>query len=293
MDESAPIRNYQRIFRPDHRIYAIDGRSIPVPGGVPIAWLAYFAATLFAVILLTAGSLFLAVLLTLFAGLYGLYIGNRASAVVAAVAAFLLIPVVGAAIEVLDWPLRFLILPGLVATLGTQLAPDGRKPYRYAANWLTFHLRPHRRSLARAIAPDGAPSAPYNPELWVDPDAHCVELRRARVRGPGIVRFRDELAVSHRNRGRRRAVIARQLASSQKPRKREILVDSIELEPKQILEVHPLTGRSLPPPRTAGPVRLQPDGAQPAPQSIAGAAGSGMVDSALRKALIAAQEQSP
>jgi TcpE family len=238
MDDFATIRNYQRIFRPDHRIYAIDGRSIPVPGGVPIAWLAYFAATLLTVILLTAGSLLLAVLLAAIAGLYGLYIGNALSAVVAAVAAFLLVPVVGGAVEVLDWPLRLLILPGLVATLGTQLAPDGRKPHRYAANWLTFHLRPHRRSLARAVAPDGAPSAPYNAELWVAPDEHCVELRRACLRGPGVVRFRDELAVSHRGR-RHRRIIARQLAPGQQPGNREVLVDSVGLEPAQTLEVRP------------------------------------------------------
>lgn len=238
MDDSAPIRNYQRIFRPDHRIYAIDGRSIPVPGGVPIAWLAYFAATLFTVILLTAGSLLLAVLLAVIAGLYGLYIGNGVSAAVAAVAAFLLVPVVGGALEVLDWPLRFLILPMLVATLGTQLAPDGRKPHRYAANWLTFHLRPHRRSLGRTVAPDGAPSAPYNPELWVAPDEHSVELRRARVRGPGVVRFRDELAISHRGR-RDRRIIARQLVPGQQPNKREVLVDSVGLKPNEALEVRP------------------------------------------------------
>jgi len=238
MDESAPIRNYQRIFRPDHRIYAIDGKSIPVPGGVPIAWLAYFAATLLTVIVLTAGSIFLAVLLAVIAGLYGLYIGNSVSAAIAAAGAFLLVPVVGGALGQVDWPLRFLILPGLVATLGTQLSPDGRKPHRYAADWLTFHLRPHRRSLGRPVAPEGAPSAPYNPEVWVAPDEHSAELRRARVHGPGVVRFRDELAVSHRGR-RQRRVIARQLAHGQQPGKREVLIDSVGLEPKQTLEVRP------------------------------------------------------
>jgi hypothetical protein len=164
MDEPAPIRNYQRVFRPDHRIYAIDGRSIPVPGGVPIAWLAYFAATLLVVIVLTTGTLLMGVLLAVIAGLYGLYVGTTTSAVVAAVAAFLLVPLVGGALAQVDWPLRLLILPALVATLGTQLAPDGRKPHRYALNWVSFWLRAHRRSLSRAVGVEGAPSAPYTPD---------------------------------------------------------------------------------------------------------------------------------
>ncbi|MCA1678412.1 MAG: hypothetical protein LC777_05405, partial [Actinobacteria bacterium] len=63
-------------------------------------------------------------------------------------------------------------------------------------------------------------------------------LRRARVHGPGVVRFRDELAVSHRGR-RQQRVIARRLAHGQQPSKREVLVDSVELEPKQTLAVRP------------------------------------------------------
>ena len=42
MSESRePIRSYQRIFRPERRIYQIEGRTLPVPGGVPLRWLGY------------------------------------------------------------------------------------------------------------------------------------------------------------------------------------------------------------------------------------------------------------
>lgn len=239
MDEPAPIRSYQRVFRPDHRIYAIDGRSIPVPGGVPIAWLAYFAAALLVVIVLTSGSLLMGVLLAVIAAVYGLYVGTAMSAAVAAVAAFLLVPLVGGALGQVDWPLRLVILPALIATLGTQLAPDGRKPHRYAASWLSYWLRPHRRSLGRAAALDGVPAAPYIPEVWVAPDEHSTQLRRARVRGPGIVRFRDELAVRERDHRPRTPITARQLAQGEQPRRREVVVDSVELKAAQILEVRP------------------------------------------------------
>ena len=42
-DQPAPIRSYQRIFRPERRLYSIEGRVLPVPGGVPLRWLAYAA----------------------------------------------------------------------------------------------------------------------------------------------------------------------------------------------------------------------------------------------------------
>ena len=40
-DDTHTIRSYQRIFRPDRRIYQIDGRRLPVPGGVPLEWLGW------------------------------------------------------------------------------------------------------------------------------------------------------------------------------------------------------------------------------------------------------------
>lgn len=40
-ERRAIVRSYQRLFRPDRRIYAIDGRTLPIPGGLPLRWLAY------------------------------------------------------------------------------------------------------------------------------------------------------------------------------------------------------------------------------------------------------------
>ena len=41
MTQRRPVRSYQRLFSPDRRIYAIDGRTLPVPGGVPLLKPAY------------------------------------------------------------------------------------------------------------------------------------------------------------------------------------------------------------------------------------------------------------
>ena len=109
-------------------------------------------------------------------------------------------PVLGNVIGTLDRLIRFFIVPGAVATLAIQVAPDGRKPHRYAASWVDFKLRPRRHSVGRAVSADGR-TAPYAPELWVSPDQHAGALRRARVRGPGLVRFHAPVAV--RRRGRR------------------------------------------------------------------------------------------
>jgi hypothetical protein len=41
VDEPALIRSYQRIFKPERRICQVEGRSLPVPGGIPLRWLAW------------------------------------------------------------------------------------------------------------------------------------------------------------------------------------------------------------------------------------------------------------
>ncbi len=59
-DSPAPIRSYQRIFTPDRRIYQIDGRRRPVPGGVPLEWLAWAFAGLVMVLVLGQRSILFA-----------------------------------------------------------------------------------------------------------------------------------------------------------------------------------------------------------------------------------------
>lgn len=161
-----PIRSYQRIFTPQRRIYQVEGHPLPVPGGIPLRWLAYTAAALVAVLAVGSGSLTVIALLALAAASAGGLLGGREAAAIAGVTAFAGAWVLGLALGLLDWPLRLLVLPAAVGTLATQATPDGRRADRFAASWLALRLAPRRRSLGRALPPLGAPVRAEG-ELWV------------------------------------------------------------------------------------------------------------------------------
>ncbi len=164
------IRSYQRIFRPERRIYQLEGHALPVPGGVPLRWLAYAAAALGAVLALTSGSVAVMALVAVGASVAGLAVGGRAGAAVAAVLALGVTWLAGFALGLLDWPLRLIVVPVAMATLATQAVPDGRRADRFAASWLALRLAPRRRSLGRRLPPAGL-SYPRDGELWVAREA--------------------------------------------------------------------------------------------------------------------------
>ncbi|HEY3552106.1 MAG TPA: hypothetical protein VGK66_00315, partial [Solirubrobacterales bacterium] len=122
-----PIRSYQRIFRPERRIYQLEGKRLPVPGGVPLRWLAYATLALLAVLAINSGSGALAAMFALAASLAGFFIGGRAGALAAGLGAFAVFWVAGFLLGLLDWPLRLVVVPVAVATLATQATPDGRR----------------------------------------------------------------------------------------------------------------------------------------------------------------------
>ncbi len=202
MSESfEPIRSYQRIFRPERRIYQIDGRSLPIPGGVPLRWLAYATGTLLAVIILSAGSATVAFGVAVLAGIVGLGVGGRESAAIAAIGGLAAAWLGGLALGFIDWPLRLVVIPAAVATLGTQATPDGRRADRFALSWLAVRLAPARRSLDRALPLVGLAQR-LDGRLWVEPDERTPLLRRARLHGPAVVFFSAPIAV--RRAGKRR-----------------------------------------------------------------------------------------
>src|SRR3954469_16562391 len=83
-----PIRSYQRIFRPERRIYQIEGRALPVPGGIPLRWLGYATAALLVVLVVGSGSATVAILVGLTAGAAGLLVGGRTGGLAAGAGAF-------------------------------------------------------------------------------------------------------------------------------------------------------------------------------------------------------------
>jgi hypothetical protein len=224
------IRSYQRIFRPERRIYSIEGRPLPVPGGVPLRWLAYASGTLVSAIVLSARSPGLATLIAGAAGISALGAGGRRVAIGAALCGFLFVEVSGWIVAALDWPLRLIVVPAAIATLATQATPDGRTAERFALSWLLLRLTPARRSLGREVPTLGRPQS--GDELWVAPDERSPDLRRGTVHGPAQVTF----SVAVERRRRRRRVVVRRLGWH---RRRGSISRTVELDAGEALEVRP------------------------------------------------------
>jgi hypothetical protein len=230
-DEPGVIRSYQRIFRPERRIYSIEGHPLPVPGGVPLRWLAYASGSLLGSIVLAAHSPGFAFLVAVAAGIAGLGVGGRKAAALGAAVGLVGVEMTGWIVAALDWPLRLIVLPAAVATLATQATPDGRRPERFAVSWLLLRLAPRRRSLGRELPATGIPQR-YDAELWVGADQRSPDLRRARVRGPARVSF----SVPVEERRRRRKVTVRRLGWH---RRRGKVARAVDLDAGEVLEVQP------------------------------------------------------
>ena len=162
--ERVPVRSYRSIFSVDRRIYKVERWRLPVPGGVPLSALLYFAAAVAAVVVLRR------------------------------------VPVLGDLLGAIHPAYLYVILPAAVAVFGTRVAPDGRAAHRFARDWLAFHIRSHRRSAGRPVPLVGE-RVGAGEALALRPDAHGPDLRRATLTGPATVAFRDPIAVRGRARG--------------------------------------------------------------------------------------------
>jgi hypothetical protein len=227
------IRSYQRVFSPQRRIHQIEGRTLPVPGGVPLRWLGWTAGTLAAVLALASGSILVPVGAAAAAGAGGLAIADRTAGLLAAAAALAGTWLASVALGLLGWPLRLVMVPAALATLATQATPDGRRAERFAVSWLALRLVPRRRSLERALPADGHQA--LGGEVWVAPDARGPRMRRARIGGPVVVHLAAPLAV-RRGRLRRRRVVATRPGRRTRPR---LLASRVALAEDESLEVRP------------------------------------------------------
>src|ERR1700742_4156971 len=96
------VRSYQRIFSPERRIPQIEGRPLPVPGGVPLRWLGWALAALIAVLVLDSNSLIVPAVAAAAAGAGGLILGHRTAWLLAAAAALVGTFAAGAVLGLLD-----------------------------------------------------------------------------------------------------------------------------------------------------------------------------------------------
>lgn len=227
------IRSYQRIFKPERRIYQIDGRRLPVPGGVSLNWVVWAFLSLLVVLLLSSRSLAFTLVAAAVAGALAVEpLGVKRAGVVFA-AGLLALQAAGVLLGWVDWPLRLLILPGFIATAAGQLTPDGRGAHRYLLSRLLVRLRTARRSLERPLLRDGE-VVEWAPRVWVAPDEHGPVLCHGRVHGPGEVAFAREVVLTRR-RGRH---VARPVAGHVM-RRGEVRAEVVRLGPGQVLEIRP------------------------------------------------------
>ena len=179
MAERMVVRSYRRVFRVDRRIYRVDRWALPVPGGIPLRGIGYFALALGLVLVLGR------------------------------------LPGIGELVSVLSAPLRYVIVPLAVAVLGLQAAPDGRVAHRFR-RLAALRLRGRRRSAGRRVPLDGERIA-FGGTLATVWDERAPDLHRARVRGPARVTFNRAVRLRHRPGGRLLAEAgptARQVARS-------------------------------------------------------------------------------
>ncbi len=232
-DTSHPIRSYQRIFRPDRRIYQIDGRRLPVPGGVPLESLGWAFGALVLILVLAQRSILFALVLGAIGALLGASSHGAKGAVLAGAVGFLGALLVGVVLGWLAWPLRLVVVPGIVAVLAGQASPDGRPAHRYLTSWVSVRLRPARRSLERPIPVEGVVHV-WAPQVWVAPDERSPVLHHGRVQGPARLVFgRPVVAIPSRGR-----LVVRP-ADGHRMRRGERRAEVIELGDGQVVEVRP------------------------------------------------------
>ena len=167
------IRSFRVVFSLERRIHKVDRWRIPVPYGIPLRGIAYWA---------------LALLATLALGW---------------------LPFVGELTGLLPTPIRLVLLPVAVAYALARLRIDGRSAHTALAAWARFGLSPRRVAGGREVPRVG--SVVRLADVPVSPDERGVRYRRAVVEGPATVLLRYPPFGRVRTRGRRQTLHVRQL----------------------------------------------------------------------------------
>jgi hypothetical protein len=159
------VRSFRVVFELERRIHRVDRWRIPVPHGIPLQALAYAAAALLLVLLLSG------------------------------------VPLAGHVLGSLAPPLRLVILPVTVAYLLTRLRADGRPAHAAALAWLRHATSPSRVSGFRASLRTGR--VVRLGEVALVPDERWARYRRAVVVGPVQLVLRFPARAHARARGLR------------------------------------------------------------------------------------------
>jgi hypothetical protein len=199
---------------------------------VPLRWLGWALGTVVAILAVGSGSLFVPAAAAVAAGAGGLAIRDRTAGLLAAAAAAAGTLILGVFLGALDWPLRLVVAPMVVATAATQATPDGRRPARFALSWVGLRLAPSRRSLGRGLLAADVRHG-TGEGIWIAPRAKGPRLRHARLTGPGPVGFVSPVVLRRRLRG---GLVVREPGLFSR---RDRLRHRVVLEEGQTLEVRP------------------------------------------------------
>ena len=152
-DDRIVLRSYRLAFELERRIHRIDRYRVPLPYGVALADLGW---------------------------------GLAAAAAVGAATA---LPGIGGLLSLLPLPIRFLLLPGLVAHVLGRKGPDGRPAYERLLARALRQLRPARLLLGEAPRRRGAFVGLCEPVALV-PDERMPDHRAGVIAGAGRVHVR-------------------------------------------------------------------------------------------------------
>jgi hypothetical protein len=225
------VRSYQRLFSPDRRIYAIDGRTLPVPGGVPLRWLGHATAIILAELVLAGLHPIVIATGAGLAYMSAARLGRRREGLVLAAAATVVLLAAGLVVGVVDWPLRLVVLPAVLATALTQIGPDGRSVHRHVLALARVRIAGSRR-LGDAMPAPGRRRLEL--AIAVGADVHQPRLCRGRVIGPCRLRFAEPVLIVGRYRRP-----ARLVPVAGERRRRGPMVDALDVAAGETVEVRP------------------------------------------------------
>jgi hypothetical protein len=149
-DNKLTLRSYRLAFEVERRLHRIDRFRIPVPYGIPLVALGYWAVVMVAFLLI--GTL----------------------------------PVTGSVLGALPWPIRLVLVPGLVTRALCHQRADGRPAHEAIAAYVAFRAAPKNLvGLAPVARDDGALG-----QMAVAPDEHAEQCPHGVVHGPCVVVLR-------------------------------------------------------------------------------------------------------
>jgi len=183
------LRSYRRVFNIDRRIYSIEGRQVPIPGGIPLRFVGWLLASLLGMLMLRSGSTMVLLLVVVVAGLIGNRRNGWPGATVGAVMGWAGFTVLSFGLSLIGPVVAFFVIPFAFAMFSLTAEPDGRPPHRFALSYIGWQMAPRRTDLQSSVAAVGETRSYRASECYIAPDWRSPVLRAGRFKGEGELTF--------------------------------------------------------------------------------------------------------